>query len=81
MKAGGKQALVSRLAYSSTLKMKMTCSFERMVDFHWITQRFSPEDKTLYDTTVRISNPTQCDLIQKKNISTITVITSSCRII
>jgi hypothetical protein len=35
--------LVSCLAYSSTLKMEATCSFEMSVDFQRITWRYFPE--------------------------------------
>jgi hypothetical protein len=38
--------LGSPLAYSSTLKMKATCSSEASVDFQATTQRYIPEDRT-----------------------------------
>jgi hypothetical protein len=38
--------LVSCLAYSSTLKMKATCSSETSVDFQRTTQRYIPEKRT-----------------------------------
>jgi hypothetical protein len=34
-------------AYSSTLKMEATCSSETSVDFHRISWRYIPEDRTL----------------------------------
>jgi hypothetical protein len=39
--------LLSRLAYSSTLKMETTRSSETFVDFQWTTRRYIPEDITL----------------------------------
>jgi hypothetical protein len=39
--------VVSFLAYSSTLKMEATCSFEISVAFQWITWCYIPEDRTL----------------------------------
>jgi hypothetical protein len=39
--------LVSLLAYSSTLKMEATCSFETSVDFQWTIRCYIPEDTTL----------------------------------
>jgi hypothetical protein len=39
--------LVSCLAYSSTLKMEVTCSSGMSVDFHHNTWRYIPEDRTL----------------------------------
>jgi hypothetical protein len=38
---------VSCFAYSSTLKVEATCSFETSVDFQRTTLRFVPEDRTL----------------------------------
>jgi hypothetical protein len=38
--------LVSRLAYSSTLKMEATCSSVTSVDFQRATRRYIPEDRT-----------------------------------
>jgi hypothetical protein len=38
---------VSCLAYSSTLKMEVTYSFETSVDFQRIARRYIQEDKTL----------------------------------
>jgi hypothetical protein len=47
--------LVSCLAYSSTLKMEATCSYETLVDFQWTTWHYIPE--ALFITTaVRTSN-------------------------
>jgi hypothetical protein len=40
--------LVSCLAYSSTLKMKATCSSETSVDFQRITRRYIPDDRTIH---------------------------------
>jgi hypothetical protein len=40
--------LVSSLAYSSALKMKVICSSETSVDFQWTTQHYISEDSTLY---------------------------------
>jgi hypothetical protein len=42
MKAGSKHSK----AYSLTLKMKVTCSFETSVDFEW-TWHYIPEDRIL----------------------------------
>jgi hypothetical protein len=39
--------LVSCSAYSSTLKMKATCSSEMSVDFQRTTWRYIPKDKNL----------------------------------
>jgi hypothetical protein len=41
--------LVSCLAYSSTLKMEVTCSSETSVDFQLTTRRYIPEFRTLQD--------------------------------
>jgi hypothetical protein len=38
---------VSCMAYSSTLKMKVTCSPETSVDFKRTKRRYIPEDKTV----------------------------------
>jgi hypothetical protein len=50
MKAGGKQhsafTLVSCLAYSSTLKMEVTCPTETLVDFQRTARSYIPEDIT-----------------------------------
>jgi hypothetical protein len=49
--------LDSCLAYSSTLKMKETCSSETSVDFQQTTRRYIPEDRTLqYSSWVEVSN-------------------------
>jgi hypothetical protein len=40
--------LVSCLAYSSTLKMEMTCSSEASVGFQQPTQRYIPDVRTLH---------------------------------
>jgi hypothetical protein len=40
-------ALVSCLAYSSTLNMEAICSSETSLDFQWTTQLYIPEDRTL----------------------------------
>jgi hypothetical protein len=45
--AGSRQS--SSLAYSSTLKMKETCSSETSVDFKRTTRRCIPEDTTLHN--------------------------------
>jgi hypothetical protein len=47
--------LVFRLAFSSTLKMEATCSSETLVDFHWTTRRYIPEDIIFIATAVRSS--------------------------
>jgi hypothetical protein len=39
--------LVSYLAYTSTLRMEVTCSSKTLVDFEGITWSYSPEDRTL----------------------------------
>jgi hypothetical protein len=39
--------LVSCLAYSSTLMMKVTSSSETLVDLQWTTLCYIPEDRTL----------------------------------
>jgi hypothetical protein len=52
MKSGGKQShfhTVSCLAYSSTLKMEATYSFEMSVDFQWTTLHYIPEDSTIHN--------------------------------
>jgi hypothetical protein len=41
--------LVSRLSYSSILKMVATCSSETSVDFQRTTQRYIPEDRTVHN--------------------------------
>jgi hypothetical protein len=41
--------LVSCLAYSSTLKMYATCSFEALVDFHRTTWRYIPDNEILHN--------------------------------
>jgi hypothetical protein len=41
-------ALVSCLAYSSTLKMEAICSSETSVGFHGTTRRYIPEDGTAH---------------------------------
>jgi hypothetical protein len=41
------RALVSCLAYTSTLKMEAICSSETSVDFQRATRRYIPEDRTL----------------------------------
>jgi hypothetical protein len=33
--------------FASTIKMEAMCSFETVVDFERITQRYIPEDKTV----------------------------------
>jgi hypothetical protein len=39
--------LISCLAYSSTLKMEVTCSSEMSVEFQQTTGRYIPEDRNL----------------------------------
>jgi hypothetical protein len=46
--------LVSCSAYSSTLKMDATCSFETSVDFQRTTWRYIPEYRTLYRRVVTL---------------------------
>jgi hypothetical protein len=41
--------LVSRLAYSSTLKMEAICSSETSVDVHRNARRYIPEDRALHN--------------------------------
>jgi hypothetical protein len=41
--------LLSCLAYSSTLKLDMTCSFETSDSLQRTTRRYIPEDRTLYN--------------------------------
>jgi hypothetical protein len=41
--------LVSCLAYSSTLKMEVTCSSETSVDFQRTTQRYIPKDRNIHN--------------------------------
>jgi hypothetical protein len=41
--------LVSCLAYSSTLKVEATCSFETSVDFQKTTRPYIPEDGTIHN--------------------------------
>jgi hypothetical protein len=40
--------LVSCLAYSLNLKMKLTCSSETLVDFQWTTWNYISENKTVH---------------------------------
>jgi hypothetical protein len=40
--------LVSCLAYSSSLKMKVICSSKTLVDFQWITRRYIAENRILH---------------------------------
>jgi hypothetical protein len=58
--AGSKLAacfmLLSCLAYSSTLKMKVTCSSEMSVDFQWTTQVCMSEDRTFQHAEISFSN-------------------------
>jgi hypothetical protein len=42
--------LVSRLSYSSILKMEATCSSEIAVDLQRTTRRYIPEDRTPHNT-------------------------------
>jgi hypothetical protein len=44
-------ALVSCLAYSSTLKMEATCSSETSVEFQRTIRRYTPEDRTIQEIT------------------------------
>jgi hypothetical protein len=37
---------------SLTLKMKVTCFSEKLVDFQWTARHYAPEDKTLITTAV-----------------------------
>jgi hypothetical protein len=39
--------LVSYLAYSSALKMEVTCCSEMLADFHWTAWHYIQEDRTL----------------------------------
>jgi hypothetical protein len=41
--------LLSRLAFSSTLKMEVNYSSVTLVDFQWTTLRYIPEDTTLHN--------------------------------
>jgi hypothetical protein len=41
--------LVSRSAYSSTLKMEAMCFSQTLVDFQWTTWHYIPEDSTLHN--------------------------------
>jgi hypothetical protein len=41
--------LVSWLAYSSTLKLKVTCSPKTSADFQWTTWPYFPDDRTLHN--------------------------------
>jgi hypothetical protein len=41
--------LISSLAYSSTLKMVVTCSSEMSVDFQQTTQHYIPKDRPLHN--------------------------------
>jgi hypothetical protein len=50
--------LVSCLAYSSTLKIEATCSFETSVDFQWTTQHYIQEASVIVFALLRISNLT-----------------------
>jgi hypothetical protein len=40
---------LSGLAYSSTLKMEATCSFEASLDFQRTARRYIPEDVILFN--------------------------------
>jgi hypothetical protein len=46
--------LVSSLAYSSTLKMEVTCSSKTWVDFRQTTRRYMPEDRILQEWYFKI---------------------------
>jgi hypothetical protein len=48
---------VSCLVYSSTLKMKATCSSETPTEFQRTARRYIPRDRTLSNTFVREQNP------------------------
>jgi hypothetical protein len=50
--------LVSCLAYSSTLKNYLICSFETAVDIQRTTWRYIPEDRTLHIYRCKILSPT-----------------------
>jgi hypothetical protein len=52
VKAGGKQEMVSCLAYSLTLKMVATCSSETLVGFPRTTWHYIPEGRTLSSSFV-----------------------------
>jgi hypothetical protein len=43
--------LLSGLAYSLTVKMEIICSSKTLVDVHWTTQCYVPEDITLHRLT------------------------------
>jgi hypothetical protein len=45
--------MVSCVAHFSTLKMEAVCSFETTFDFHQLTQRCVPEDRTLHLNQLR----------------------------
>jgi hypothetical protein len=50
--------LVSCFVYSSTLKMRVTCSSETSVDFHRTTRLYIRKHITLRNHRLRTSNPT-----------------------
>jgi hypothetical protein len=72
MKAGGKQALVSCSAYSSTLKKETICSSETSVDFQRTTRRYIPEDSTLHNHrcenltsyNIKVARITGCQILK-----------------
>jgi hypothetical protein len=47
--------MLSRLAYSSAMKMEATCSSETSVDFRRTTRRYIPEDRTVHTNSFFIS--------------------------
>jgi hypothetical protein len=48
-RAADNHPMVYPLAYSSTLKMEVTCSSETSVDFQRTTRRYIPEERTLHN--------------------------------
>jgi hypothetical protein len=61
MEASGKHSsawFLARIIYSSTLKMKATCSSKTLAEFQRTTWRYIPEDRSLHDH--RRENPKSC---------------------
>jgi hypothetical protein len=58
-------SLVSRFAYSSTLKMELICSFETL-SFHRTIRRYNPDDHTLHRHRCENFRSTEIGIIMKR---------------